>query len=293
MQLIYDPIKSGKRMTIVCFISGSGTNYREIVKRDPKHNYFVFTNRPGSGGVDIARQNGHEILELSHIPYLKEARVKYGTGNIPRNCQERINYEQTVSRMIEDKLGGMPDIICLAGYDQWVTDWMVDRYFPRMLNVHPGDTTKGYDGLHWIPTAKAILAGDLTIRSTLFIVDKGEDTGPVLVQSAPLDIKSTLKRLESQDEKELLNHLEIIEQFVVNNNVNNYEYFQSKAGIELSSTIAQIASRLQDELKINGDWKIYPFAVHDLIGKGRVAIEGRNIFIDGKMMPVYGYRLDK
>jgi hypothetical protein len=33
-QLIYDPAKSGKRMTIVCFISGSGTNYREIVKRN-------------------------------------------------------------------------------------------------------------------------------------------------------------------------------------------------------------------------------------------------------------------
>jgi folate-dependent phosphoribosylglycinamide formyltransferase PurN len=293
MQLIYDPIKSSKRMTIVCFVSGSGTNYREIVKHDPDHNYLVFTNRPGCGGVNIARQNGHEIIELSHIPYLKEAREKYGTGNVPRNCPERINYEQTAGKLIEDKLGRMPDVICLAGYDQWVTDWMVDRYYPSLLNVHPGDTTKGYDGLHWIPTAKAILADDQIIRSTLFIVDKGEDTGPVLIQSAPLDIKSTLKRLESQGERGLLNHLENIKQFVVINNISSYQYFQSKAGIELSSTIAQISSRLQDELKVNGDWKIYPFAVHDLIGKGRVAIEGRKIFIDGKMMPVYGYRLDK
>jgi len=62
---------------------------------------------------------------------------------------------------------------------------MVEQYYPHILNVHPGDTTKGYDGLYWIPTAKAILAGDDSIRSTLFIVDKGEDTGPVLVQSFP------------------------------------------------------------------------------------------------------------
>ena len=54
-QLIYDPAKSGKRMTIVCFISGSGTNYREIVKRNPEHDYLVFTNRPGCAGVAIGR----------------------------------------------------------------------------------------------------------------------------------------------------------------------------------------------------------------------------------------------
>ena len=96
---------------------------------------------------------------------------------VPRNCFERIQYEKEAFRLIENKLG-RPDLICLAGYDQWLTDWTVGKYYPRILNVHPGDTTKGYDGLHWIPAAKAILAGDKSLRSTLFIVDKGEDTGP-------------------------------------------------------------------------------------------------------------------
>jgi hypothetical protein len=34
-QLIYDPAKSGKRMTIVCFVSGSGTNYRRLLPEIP------------------------------------------------------------------------------------------------------------------------------------------------------------------------------------------------------------------------------------------------------------------
>ncbi len=61
-QLIYNPARSGGRMTIVCFVSGSGTNYREIAARNPGHNYLVFTNRPGCGAVEITRQNKHEVI---------------------------------------------------------------------------------------------------------------------------------------------------------------------------------------------------------------------------------------
>ena len=292
-QLIYDPAKSGNRMTIVCFVSGSGTNYREIVARNLEHDYLVFTNRPGCGGVAIAKENKHEVIELSHTPYLKEARRKYGVGNVPRNCPERVQFEQEVSRLIENKLGRQPDLICLAGFDQWTTDWMVDRYYPRMLNVHPGDTTKGYEGLYWMPSAKAIIAGDKSLRSTLFIVDKGEDSGPVLVQSKPLDIIQTLSELESKGEKGLLTGLNRISGFATLYNIKTYDGFREKADEELQVIMGHISSRLQDMLKEKGDWEIYPFAVHDLIAQGRVAVDRRAVYIDGKKMPVWGCRLDE
>ena len=183
-------------MSIVCFISGSGTNYREIVARDYNHNYVVFTNRPGCDGEKIARVNNHPIIELSHLPFLKEARREFGSANVPRNHPARIDFEREICRLVEDEIEGEPDLICLTGYDQWLTDWMVNKYYPRILNVHPGDTTKGYNGLHWIPSAKAILAGDEAIRSTLFLVDQGEDTGPVLVQSKALNIFDVLRQSE-------------------------------------------------------------------------------------------------
>jgi len=292
MQLIFDPAKSGKRMNIVYFVSGSGTNYREIVKRDPGHNYFVFTNRPGCGGVEIARENGHEVIELRHISYLRTARQKYGPGNVPRNCPERIKYEQDIAGLVESKIGKRPDLICLAGYDQWLTDWMVNRYFPIMLNVHPGDTTKGYDGLYWIPSAKAIIGGDTALRSTLFIVDKGEDTGPVLVQSNPLDIISTLKEIDEKDNGGLTDKLHHINEFIKNSNVRTFEDFTTKADKSLSASMEHICHLLQNELKVKGDWQIYPFAVHDLIAKGRVGIEGRKVYIDGREMPEYGWRMN-
>jgi phosphoribosylglycinamide formyltransferase-1 len=284
-QLVYDPSRKEK-MTVVCFVSGSGTNYREIVRRDPDHLYIVFTNRPGCGGTGIARENNHEVIELSHVPYLRDVRAKYGAGKVPRNCDERVRYEQELAALIEDRIGGEPDLICLAGYDQWTTDWLVDRYYPRILNVHPGDTTRGYDGLHWVPSAKAILAGDAAIRSTLFFVDKGEDTGPVLAQSRLLDIAGTLAGEDAA-------RLTEVTAFARARKISTYPDFKEKAGQALQTAMAGICEALQEALKVTGDWQIYPLAVHDLIARGRVEIDDRTVYVDGREMPAYGYRIDE
>lgn len=276
-------------MTIVCFISGSGTNYNEIVKKDSNHNYVIFTNRPGCGGEILARENQHPVIELSHIPYLKGAKGKYGAGNVPRNCLERVGYEQEICRLIESQIGGEPDLICLAGYDQWLTDWIVDKYYPRILNIHPGDTTKGYDGLHWVPTAKAILAGDEAIKSTLFLVDKGEDTGPILVQSEPLNIMQVV----SKPEPELGKKLNEVTAFIKANSIKTYENFKATAGRELFNIMEHICETLQNRLKVTGDWKIYPFAVHDLIARGRVEVNNREVYVDGKKLPQHGYKMSE
>ncbi|MDP2918599.1 MAG: formyltransferase family protein [Dehalococcoidia bacterium] len=291
--LIYDRVVSGPRMTILCVVSGSGTNYREIVKKNPNHNYVVFTNRPECGGAAIARENGHELIVLSHIPYLREARKKYGAGNVPRNAPERIRYEQDIFNLVEDRIKKQPDLICLAGYDQWTTDWMVDRYYPRILNVHPGDTTKGYVGLHWVPSAKAILAGDEAVRSTLFIVDKGEDTGPVLVQSRPLNIVQTLKELESKGTSGLVDGLLRVSSYARLRGITTYDEFKQGAGGKLLQVMERICTGLQDALKVAGDWVIYPFAVHDLLGRGRVEVDGRAVYVDGKQLPGHGWRMDE
>jgi folate-dependent phosphoribosylglycinamide formyltransferase PurN len=292
-QLVYDPTKCGARMTIACFVSGSGTNYREIAAKDLNHNYIVFTNRPECDGVAIARANKHEVIELSHIPYLKAARRRYGSGNIPRNCPERTEYEQKLCARLESRIGGEPDLVCLAGYDQWLSDFIVDKYYPRILNVHPGDTTKGYNGLHWIPSARAILAGDEVIRSSLFLVDKGEDTGPVLVQSRPLNILQTIDRSKSGNRRGLSEGLREIADFATTRDIETYEDFEGKAGKELLRLMEIICRDLQEALKVSGDWKIYPFAVHNLIAQGRVQIDGRTVYVDGEEMPRYGYRIDE
>jgi folate-dependent phosphoribosylglycinamide formyltransferase PurN len=291
-EAIFDPRQSGTRMTLVCWVSGSGTNYAQIALKNPGHDYFVFTNRPGCKAVEIARKNGHRVIELSHEPYLNGIKEKYGGVRIPRNCPERVQYEQDVSRLIEDTIGKKPDLVCLAGYDLLTTDWTVDRYYPRILNVHPGDTTKDYIGLGWIPSAKAILAGDPGVRSTLMIVDKSEDKGPVLVQSRLLNIVDTLTEAESKGEAGLLADLHNVVDFARTHNITTYKDFRKMAGDEEKRMMKRVCECLPPALKVAGDWEIFPFAVR-IIGEGRVEVDSRTLYLDGKQLPGYGYRMDE
>jgi phosphoribosylglycinamide formyltransferase-1 len=52
----------------------------------------------------------------------------------------------------------------------------------------------------------------------------------------------------------------------------------------------EIEKRIREE----GEWIIYPFAIHNLIAKGRVGIdENDNVYIDGKRMNKSGYQFSR
>ena len=271
-------------INIACFISGSGTNYERIYEREKNINYFICSNTSDCAGVKKARANGHSITVLdSKFHFIR----KLDSGKIPRRGAERESYDIELCTLMEREIGVSPDLICLAGYDLWISDWMVDNYYPRILNVHPGDTTKGYEGLGWIPSANALLAGENEIRSTVFFVDKGDDTGPVLVQSKPVPVSRTAWEKDVYE----------IRDFASKTNAKNFKDFNIAAESENKNLLAQrleaISRDLQNNLKEEGDWVIYPFAVHDLLAKNRVALEDRTVYIDGKPMPEYGYRMDE
>jgi folate-dependent phosphoribosylglycinamide formyltransferase PurN len=103
---IYTPKQSGPPPVIAFFISGSGTNYQQIVAANPHNRYVVFTNRPGCEGARNATAAGHTVIELSHHDYLEGAREKYGLNKVPRNCPERTEYEKRVSGLLEEACGG-------------------------------------------------------------------------------------------------------------------------------------------------------------------------------------------
>jgi folate-dependent phosphoribosylglycinamide formyltransferase PurN len=271
-------------INIACFLSGSGTNYERIYERDKNKNYFVCSNTSNCAGVKKARANGHSTTVLdSKLHFIRTP----DSGKIPRRGAERESYDIALCTLMEQEIGGSPDLICLAGYDLWISDWMVDKYHPRILNVHPGDTTRGYKGLGWIPSANALLAGENEVRSTVFFVDKGDDTGPVLVQSKPVPVSRT------EWEKDICE----IRDFASKTNAKNFKDFTVAAENEnknlLSKRLEAIARDLQNNLKVKGDWVIYSFAVHDLLAKNRVELEDRTVYIDGKPMPEYGYRMDE
>lgn len=276
-RLVHDP--SSGAMRYACGVSGSGSNYEKIYEWNPETEHIVFSNAPRCAGVAKARAHGAPLALFDSTRYFQEMRA---LKRIPRDGIERDSYDMALMTLVEQGLDGRPDLICLAGYDLWIGSWMVARYYPAILNVHPGDSK--YAGLGWRPTAKAILAGEASVRSTVFFVDESDDGGPVLIQSASLSL--------SPWDKELGEIRRFAERTGVTN-IGGFREASEREGKSLYRSLEEISTRIQDVLKVEGDWKIYPFAVHELIAKGRVSLDGRTVFIDGVAMPDNGWQVDR
>jgi phosphoribosylglycinamide formyltransferase 1 len=277
-RLVFDP--SSGPIKYACGVSGSGTNYEKIYERDPGKYHVVFSNVPGCSGVVKAANHGAPVVLLDSAKYFREM---WELEKVPRYGVERNSYDRAIMTLVEQSFNGRPDLICLAGYDLWIGDWMANRYYPQILNVHPGDARK-YIGLGWKPTAKAILAGESSIKSTVFLVDASDDGGPILIQSRSLP----LARWDDQ--------LRGIRQFAENPDARTLEQFRAAAQREKSNlykALEEVSTSIQEVLRVEGDWQIYPFAVHGLIAKGRVALDGRTVYIDGVRMPEEGWQVDE
>ncbi len=49
---------------------------------------------------------------------------------------------------------------------------------------------------------------------------------------------------------------------------------------------------MEEKIREQGEWKLFPFVVHDLIANGRVAIdEGKNIYVDALRTGRSGFSL--
>jgi folate-dependent phosphoribosylglycinamide formyltransferase PurN len=265
-------------MRYACGVSGSGSNYEKIRAWRPDTEHIVFSNAPMCPGVAKARGYGAPLALLDSTRYFRDM---WGLNKIPRNGVERDSYDMAIMTLVEQGLGGRPGLICLAGYDLWIGAWMVKRYFGTILNVHPGDSK--YAGLGWRPTAKAILAGEKSVRSTVFFVDESDDGGPVLIQSASLP----LSRWDGE--------LREVRKFAEKTGATSLGGFRETAEREKTThykSLEQVSGKIQEALKVEGDWRIYPFAVHELIGRGRVALDGRVVYIDGVRMPENGWQVD-
>ncbi|HOV89290.1 MAG TPA: formyltransferase family protein [Syntrophorhabdaceae bacterium] len=262
-----------------CGVSGSGTNYDKIYEADPLKPHIVFSNNPDCSGVFKAKKRNVPVATLDSKIYFKKM---WGAERVPRYGVERNSYDMAIMTLVEQELKGEPDLICLAGYDLWIGEWMAKKYFPKILNVHPGDSLK-YAGLGWRPTAKAIIAGEKSVKSTVFFVDEGDDTGPILIQSRSIDLSRWDNRLYE------------IRRFMEKKEIKSLSQFKDMAqqeGNNLYMVLEDISKEIQDVLKEEGDWKIYPFAVHNLIAKGRVYLDDRKVYIDGVEMPENGWQVD-
>ncbi len=98
-----------------------------------------------------------------------------------------------------------PDLVVSAGFMKLVGATFLARYAGRMINTHPA-LLPSFPGSHAV--RDALLHGVTVTGATVFLVDQGVDTGPILAQEPvrvlPGDDEETLHERIKTVERQLL-----------------------------------------------------------------------------------------
>ncbi len=171
-------------------MSGTGSNARRLLELpDPAFEVrLILSDNPGSNAEAIAREHGVECLLLDIRAFCGQGT---GPGEGLRNPQKRAAYDRELGRELARRA---VRLAALAGWD-WVVGPELCRSF-LFANVHPGDLRvtdpqgrRRYVGLGWVPSAKAMLAGERFVHSTTHLVTPELDGGPIARVSRPVPVE--------------------------------------------------------------------------------------------------------
>lgn len=151
----------GERIAVL--VSGSGTNLQALLDHPVcgSRIALVLSDRPGVGALDRAEAHGVEAAVLR-----------------PEDFADRENFDLAVADLLRDR--GI-DVVVTAGYMRLLGPAVLEGYRGRWLNVHPS-LLPAFPGMHGV--ADALAYGVRVTGVTVFLVDDGMDTGPVISQEA-------------------------------------------------------------------------------------------------------------
>jgi len=162
---------------VVVLLSGRGSNLQALLANIERHDIpaevvGVISNRPGAGGLAIARAAGITAACIDHRQYAKEPNARAPDAE----DSPRASFERVLSTTI-DALE--PDVVLLAGFMRILTPEFVRHYSPRLLNIHPS-LLPDHRGLD--THARALARGDPIHGASVHVVTPELDAGPVIAQ---------------------------------------------------------------------------------------------------------------
>mgnify|MGYP002624654338 CR=1 FL=1 len=163
-------------LKIAVMVSGGGTNLQAIIDR-VKDN----TIRNAEISVVISNNEGVYALKRAEDAGIKSVVVS------PKNYESRDEFNKSLLATV-DESGA--DLIVLAGFLVVIPEIMIDRYENKIINIHPSLIPSfcgtGYYGLK--VHEAALKRGVKYSGATVHYVDKGTDTGPIILQK-PVEVR--------------------------------------------------------------------------------------------------------
>lgn len=150
---------------LVVLVSGAGTNLQALIDAcaDPAYGARVVAVGADRDGIEgLARAD------------------RAGIPTFVKKVSQFSSREHWDRAMATSVAGFEPDLVVLAGFMKLAGEEFLTRFENRIVNTHPAlsPSFPGMDG-----PAEALAYGVKVTGATLFIVDAGVDTGPIIAQT--------------------------------------------------------------------------------------------------------------
>lgn len=151
---------------VVVLVSGSGTNLQALIDASTSPEYgveivAVGADRPGILALERAEKHGIDTFVLETKSY-----------------DDRAAWDAALAEAVA---AHSPDLVVLAGFMKLTGPAFLARFGGRTLNTHPA-LSPAFPGMHG--PRDALAYGVKVTGATLFVVDEGVDTGPIVAQVA-------------------------------------------------------------------------------------------------------------
>jgi len=152
---------------VAILISGRGSNMAALIDAAkaadfPAEIVAVISNRADAPGLEKAAASGIPTTVIASKPFGKD----------------RAGFETVLQRALEE---AKVELICLGGFMRLFTAEFVQRWYGKMLNIHPS-LLPSFPGLD--PHGQALQAGVKISGATVHFVIPETDAGPIIMQGA-------------------------------------------------------------------------------------------------------------
>lgn len=166
---------------LVVLVSGTGTNLQALLDaaEDPAYGARVVAVGADRDGIEGLRR-----AQRAGIPTFVH-RVK--------DFSDRAEWDRTLAGSVAEH---DPDLVVSAGFMKLLGRDFLDRFGGRVVNTHPA-LSPSFPGMHG--PAEAVAYGVKVSGCTLFVVDEGVDSGPIVAQAAvPVEDDDTAETLHER-----------------------------------------------------------------------------------------------
>jgi phosphoribosylglycinamide formyltransferase 1 len=151
---------------LVVLVSGAGTNLQALLDAaaDPAYGATVVAVGADRDGIE-ALARAHRVGVPTFVLRVKE-------------FEDRAAWDRALTKAVAEH---QPDLVVSAGFMKLVGPDFLAEFGGRFVNTHPA-LSPSFPGMHG--AADALEHGVKVTGCTLFFVDEGVDTGPIIAQRA-------------------------------------------------------------------------------------------------------------